>query len=127
MHHAIYSHLAAFAEMSAMKNRRAGRHKHFILDCAADDMCIRANEAVITDLEMMFGVTPQHCILENDTVGSNRDRSSFRYNLGAKENPASAANRYITANNGVRRYIRFRRYTGRFPKMIDRHEETVKL
>src|SRR4029450_12585650 len=108
----IHPYLAGFREMSTVKNRRTGRHKDLILDCAAGPMRIWADQAVITDLEIMFGVTSQYRILENDALAPDRNRSSFRYYLGPKENPASFAHGCITTDNGVRRHIHFRRDVG---------------
>jgi len=75
-------------------------------------VCIRTDQAVISNPGGMTRCAPDHRVLKDDAVCANFDRAAFRYKACAKHNPAIRANGNVAAHSRGRRDVS-RRINGR--------------
>lgn len=93
----VYAHFAAFAEACRVKDGCARGNEHFVLDRAAHDMRIRANEAIVPDAQRVMHRTPEDCVLHDDALAPDRDRAALGYDLSSIHDSAVRPYRDVAA------------------------------
>src|SRR5262245_59520503 len=71
MHHSVDAHLAALAETRCVKHRCASGYEDLILKSTADDMSVRADEAVVGNAQRMARGTSENSVLHDDALAAD--------------------------------------------------------
>src|SRR5262245_12247243 len=71
VHHSVDAHLAALAEVCCMEDRSASGDEDLILKSAPDNMRVRADEAVVSNIQRMARGTSENGVLHDDALAAD--------------------------------------------------------
>ena len=125
VHNSVNANFATFSEPSTMEDGGTSSDEDFVFDRTANNVGVRANEAVIANLERVTSVAPKDGVLHHDAFGSDLDRAAFRDNLRTEKNSATRADDDIAAYSRVRCYMHSGVYPWRFALMCDDHDRAA--
>jgi hypothetical protein len=102
MYDSVDAYLTAFAKTRRVEDGCACGNEHFILDCAAHDMRIRSDEAVIANAEGVTDGTSEYSILHDNALASDGYQTALGNNLRPIHDSATWCYSDVATYHGIR-------------------------
>src|SRR5262249_18445013 len=102
VHHSVDAHLAALSEARSVKHGSAGGNEDLILKSTADDMSVRADEAVVGNAQRMARGTSENSVLHDDALAADTYRSSLGDHLSSEHDAAARTDPDIATDHSIR-------------------------
>jgi hypothetical protein len=118
----VHSHFAAPSKHGAVEDRGTGGHEHPLLERRAGDVCVRPDQAVVSDRTGMLGARPNHCVFHDDGVAPDPDGAAgLTDEARAVQDAHARSNRDVAAQRRIGCHPGRRVYRWTLSSMLDQH------